>query len=74
MRELGLGFTGLTPTGLTVTPVKGGETGKTGLEGVSAVSKAVSETDETGSRQGSAEGETPTDEYAAMMRQLDHLK
>jgi hypothetical protein len=74
VKQLGLSLASLTPTGLTVTPVKGGETGKTGLEGVSAVSKAVSETDETGSRQGSAEGETPTDEYAAMMRQLDHLK
>jgi hypothetical protein len=70
MRELGLGFTGLTPTGLTVTPVKGGETGKTGLEGVLAVSKPVLEMDKTGSSQGSEIPNTTEEELSRLMQQL----
>jgi hypothetical protein len=75
VRELGLApVTGL-QTGLTVSPLKGCETGKTGLGEVQPVSKPVSEIGETGSSQGSAEGEnTPAEalrQYAELFEKAN---
>jgi hypothetical protein len=77
MRELGEAAPTLTPTGLMVTPVKGGEPSEPSLNEGSSRLKLGSEPGEPGSSQGRAEGENSpalTDECVRMMRQLDHLR